>query len=111
HDCTVCRAPTTKKCARCSTTFYCSTAHQKLDWKKHKLACLPPAIPLPTVVKTRAEAEHDRHTKFAIDVILLPWDSETPRLVKSYAKCTQIPTTTTSLASGSNIIARTWSLI
>ncbi|KAJ7688623.1 hypothetical protein B0H17DRAFT_938179 [Mycena rosella] len=70
------------KCARCGTTYYCSLAHQKSDWKRHKTACLAPAGPLSTVVKTRAEAERDGDTKFVIDAILLPWDSDTPRLVK-----------------------------
>ncbi|KAJ3117492.1 hypothetical protein HDU96_006586 [Phlyctochytrium bullatum] len=37
--CTVCKAPATKKCGRCMTAYYCCEAHQKGDWKRHKLAC------------------------------------------------------------------------
>ncbi|KAJ6622892.1 hypothetical protein B0H10DRAFT_1787284 [Mycena sp. CBHHK59/15] len=81
-SCTVCNTPTSKKCARCGTAYYCSPAHQKSDWKTHKSACLAPAVPLSTIVKTRAEAERDGDTKFVIDAILLPFDSDTPRLVK-----------------------------
>lgn len=39
-------------------------------------------MPLSTIVKTRAEAERDGDTKFVVDAILLPCDSDTPRLVK-----------------------------
>ncbi|KAJ7677761.1 hypothetical protein DFH06DRAFT_1316566 [Mycena polygramma] len=81
-SCAVCSAPTAKKCSRCGIRFYCNVAHQQTDWKTHKSACLPPAKPLSTVVKSRAEAERDGDSKFVIDAILLPWDSDTPRLVK-----------------------------
>uniref|UniRef100_H3AFL2 MYND-type domain-containing protein n=1 Tax=Latimeria chalumnae TaxID=7897 RepID=H3AFL2_LATCH len=27
------------RCGRCRNSFYCSKAHQKQDWKKHKLVC------------------------------------------------------------------------
>lgn len=31
-------------CIRCRTTFYCSPACQKADWKEHKLDCEVPAV-------------------------------------------------------------------
>ncbi|KAJ7494388.1 hypothetical protein B0H11DRAFT_1717360 [Mycena galericulata] len=80
--CTVCKTRTDKKCARCGTAYYCSPAHQKSHWKTHKLACLAPAVPLKGIIKSRAEAERDGDTKFAIDAILLPFDSDAPRFVK-----------------------------
>ncbi|KAJ7468746.1 hypothetical protein FB451DRAFT_1257228 [Mycena latifolia] len=80
--CTVCKTPTSKKCARCGTAYYCNLAHQKSDWKTHKSACIALAVPLSTIAKTRAEAERDGDTKFVIDAILLPCDSDTPCLVK-----------------------------
>ncbi|KAJ6482568.1 hypothetical protein C8R45DRAFT_305060 [Mycena sanguinolenta] len=83
QNCFVCGTLTAKKCSRCRIKFYCSDEHQKSDWKKHKAVCLSPAVTLPAVVKTRVEAELDGDgTKFTIDAILLPWDSDTPRLVK-----------------------------
>ncbi|KAK7052039.1 hypothetical protein R3P38DRAFT_2858199 [Favolaschia claudopus] len=80
--CAVCNKLTAKKCSRCMNRFYCSAEHQKHDWKKHKAACLPPAVALRDVVKTRAEAERDGDTTFVINATLLPWDSETPCFVK-----------------------------
>ncbi|KAJ7097535.1 hypothetical protein C8R44DRAFT_811578 [Mycena epipterygia] len=82
RSCTVCNTPTSARCARCGTAYYCSPAHQKSDWKTHKSTCIAPAVPLSTVVKTRAEAERDGDTKFVVDAILLPWGSDTPRFVK-----------------------------
>ena len=38
--CPVCQQPApTKRCSRCKTTRYCSTACQKLDWQNHKRIC------------------------------------------------------------------------
>ncbi|KAF2881620.1 hypothetical protein ILUMI_24563 [Ignelater luminosus] len=40
-SCVVCgSAENLMRCARCKTTYYCSKAHQKQDWKKHKIICL-----------------------------------------------------------------------
>ncbi|KAJ6501812.1 hypothetical protein DFH09DRAFT_944591 [Mycena vulgaris] len=82
RPCIVCNTPTLTKCGRCGTAYYCSSVHQKSHWKTHKSACLAPAVPLPDIVKTRAEAERDGDTKFVIDAILLPFDNDMPRLVK-----------------------------
>ncbi len=37
--CAVCSSPALNKCARCKGVFYCSPAHQKEDWKVHKVQC------------------------------------------------------------------------
>ncbi|KAJ7778791.1 hypothetical protein DFH07DRAFT_730734 [Mycena maculata] len=80
--CVVCKTSTVKKCARCGITYYCSVQYDLQHWKTHKSVCLAPAVPLATIVKTRAEAERDGDTKFVIDAILLPFDSDEPRFVK-----------------------------
>ena len=38
-ECAVCSSPASNKCARCKCVFYCSPAHQKADWKAHKVQC------------------------------------------------------------------------
>jgi hypothetical protein len=37
--CAVCKAVTTMQCGKCHTTFYCSAAHIKSDWTRHKTQC------------------------------------------------------------------------
>jgi hypothetical protein len=37
--CAVCSSPALSKCARCTAVSYCSSAHQKEDWKAHKSNC------------------------------------------------------------------------
>lgn len=34
--CAVCQQEATHRCSRCKLTWYCSTEHQKQDWKRHK---------------------------------------------------------------------------
>jgi hypothetical protein len=34
-----------KQCSRCKQALYCSTQHQKDDWKRHKTACFPSSCP------------------------------------------------------------------
>jgi hypothetical protein len=36
----ICNNASTKKCAKCFDTKYCSSACQKKDWKKHKQECI-----------------------------------------------------------------------
>ena len=45
HKCDVCKTATTKACARCKTSYFCSAECQKLAWKKHKKTCKPPTTP------------------------------------------------------------------
>jgi len=42
HKCSVCKTPTTKACARCKTSYFCSASCQKSAWKKHKKTCKAP---------------------------------------------------------------------
>jgi hypothetical protein len=42
HKCDVCKTPTTKACARCKTSYFCSAECQKSAWKKHKKTCKAP---------------------------------------------------------------------
>jgi len=45
HKCDVCSTTTTKACARCKTSYFCSAECQKLAWKKHKKTCKAPTTP------------------------------------------------------------------
>jgi len=42
HKCDVCKTATTKACARCKTSYFCSSECQKSAWKKHKKVCKAP---------------------------------------------------------------------
>jgi len=42
HKCDVCKTSTTKACARCKTSYFCSAECQKSAWKKHKKTCKVP---------------------------------------------------------------------
>jgi len=53
HKCDVCKTPTTKACARCKTSYFCSAECQKLAWKKHKKTCKPPTTPPTSVAELR----------------------------------------------------------
>lgn len=37
--CAVCNVKSTLRCAQCTKVYYCSTVHQRLDWKRHKSEC------------------------------------------------------------------------
>ncbi|RVE44597.1 hypothetical protein evm_010735 [Chilo suppressalis] len=39
--CAVCNKETHRRCARCLNVYYCSTGHQREDWKRHKRECKP----------------------------------------------------------------------
>jgi len=45
RQCDVCSTTTTKACARCKTSYFCSAECQKLAWKKHKKTCKAPTSP------------------------------------------------------------------
>jgi len=45
HKCDVCKTATTKACARCKTSYFCSAECQKTAWKKHKKVCKAPTSP------------------------------------------------------------------
>jgi len=42
RKCDVCNTTTTKACARCKTSYFCSAECQKSAWKKHKKMCRAP---------------------------------------------------------------------
>jgi len=42
HKCDVCKTATTKACARCKISYFCSSECQKSAWKKHKKVCKAP---------------------------------------------------------------------
>ena len=42
RKCDVCKTTTTKACARCKTSYFCSAECQKSAWKKHKKKCKAP---------------------------------------------------------------------
>jgi splicing suppressor protein 51 len=37
--CNVCSKESSSRCVRCKSVWYCSTDHQKQDWKEHKSKC------------------------------------------------------------------------
>jgi len=45
RKCDVCKTATTKACARCKTSYFCSAECQKSAWKKHKKTCKAPSSP------------------------------------------------------------------
>jgi len=45
NKCDVCKTATTKACARCKTSYFCSSECQKSAWKKHKKTCKAPTSP------------------------------------------------------------------
>jgi len=51
--CDVCKNTTTKACARCRTTSFCSAECQKSAWKKHKKTCKRPTTPPATEADLR----------------------------------------------------------
>jgi len=53
RQCDVCKTPTTKACARCKTSYFCSPSCQKSAWKKHKKTCKPPTTPPATEADLR----------------------------------------------------------
>lgn len=40
-ECNICSSQSSFKCGGCCIRTYCSEMHQKLDWKIHKVCCLP----------------------------------------------------------------------
>ena len=53
HKCDVCKTATTKACARCKTSYFCSAECQKSAWKKHKKTCKAPTTPPATEADLR----------------------------------------------------------
>jgi len=53
RKCDVCKNITTKSCARCKTSYFCSAECQKTAWKKHKKTCKPPTTPPVTEAELR----------------------------------------------------------
>jgi len=45
RKCDVCSTTTTKACARCKISYFCSAECQKSAWKKHKKTCKAPTTP------------------------------------------------------------------
>jgi len=45
RKCDVCSTITTKACARCKISYFCSPSCQKSAWKKHKKVCKAPTSP------------------------------------------------------------------
>ncbi|KAK0193409.1 hypothetical protein F5146DRAFT_1030480 [Armillaria mellea] len=64
--CLVCDSPTSAKCARCKSVYYCSKAHIAQDWSTHKAYC------------KRVSAAGVN----TFDAILFAVDETKPRLVK-----------------------------
>ncbi|KAI0261020.1 hypothetical protein BC834DRAFT_830736, partial [Gloeopeniophorella convolvens] len=74
--CRVCREDSNKRCQRCKYVFYCSTEHQKSDWKAHKPFCKP--SPDPGEERARRS---QIGAKFTVKAFLLKADADAPRMV------------------------------
>jgi len=53
RKCAICKTTTTKACARCKTSYFCSAECQKSAWKKHKKTCKAPTSPLASEAELR----------------------------------------------------------
>ena len=71
-SCQVCEGDSTTKCGRCKAAYYCSTDHQKVDWRGHKKSCQK--------VKTaRSEnKENNKNAEPRIRSSPRPFDEESP---------------------------------
>ena len=77
--CPVCQQPApTKRCSRCKTTRYCSSACQKLDWQNHKRICKPRAHGPPSSHSRRSSSTS---TPKRGSVTAAPLKSATPRVI------------------------------
>lgn len=38
--CSICKKENVKLCGKCGSIYYCGSACQKIDWKKHKSVCV-----------------------------------------------------------------------
>ncbi|GJJ75782.1 phospholipase/carboxylesterase [Entomortierella parvispora] len=47
--CFVCATPSITRCSQCKVIHYCSSACQRKDWPRHKVACTPAGKPSPTL--------------------------------------------------------------
>lgn len=63
--CVIClRNNPAKKCGRCHTRQYCSSACQKADWKSHRLTCrLSQSAPAPIKSGTTYPQWYDEHRR------------------------------------------------
>lgn len=41
NKCAICAEKSTSKCSNCKQVYYCTVAHQKADWRRHKSECHP----------------------------------------------------------------------
>ncbi|KAL1720511.1 hypothetical protein EV715DRAFT_196974 [Schizophyllum commune] len=74
--CGVCAAPTSMRCSRCGSAYYCSKDHSAMDWKYHKKQCNS------NQVDPSAAASFLWPTKNTLQAILLPADANEPRMVE-----------------------------
>ncbi|TDL14588.1 hypothetical protein BD410DRAFT_797083 [Rickenella mellea] len=82
-SCAVCEAPTTHRCLRCRSSYYCSKEHLEMDWSNHQRFCR----------KSPSERAHEprrnpNHLK--VNAILFSALEFKPRLVRvEYDEMTQ----------------------
>lgn len=57
--CSVCQKPTTTRCSRCASAYYCSAACQRANWSIHKLYCQHPTLKLDRILSKVMELLDD----------------------------------------------------
>ncbi|XP_013183935.1 egl nine homolog 1 [Amyelois transitella] len=63
--CAVCKEETQRRCSRCLNVYYCSTEHQRQDWKRHKSEC---GSKLPEKGPKNEDKLEERHTDSRVNV-------------------------------------------
>lgn len=55
--CAICKVKSSLRCAQCLRVYYCSTEHQRQDWRKHKSEC---ATKSPKTLKINSSGGHSQ---------------------------------------------------
>ncbi|KAJ7089884.1 hypothetical protein B0H15DRAFT_276523 [Mycena belliarum] len=83
RPCLLCGRATSQWCARCHNAFYCSSAHMRDDWPRHRGSCRPSSGHLSSnMIATPPPAEPEY---ISVSGILFVADEDRPRIIS--VKC------------------------